>query len=203
MDQNKEKSGTGEKKRDTYRTRFAALAKSFLKIGAFTFGGGYAMIPLISREMVEKHGWLTDKEMLDIFAVAECTPGVIAVNCATFVGYKVAGYAGATLATICVVFPAFVIISIISLFVHAFKNLEWVAYAFSGIRVGIIILLFMALLKFVKHIDKNIFSILLIAAAFLLSAFTTINTIWLLMGAIVLGIFINLYKVCRCKRGGK
>ncbi len=106
------------------------------------------------------------------------------------------------MATICVVFPAFVIISTISLFVHAFKNLEWVAYAFSGIRVGIIILLFMALLKFVKHIDKNIFSILLIAAAFLLSAFTTINTIWLLMGRLFWAYSLTCTRLL-LQKGGK
>ncbi len=192
-----------QEKNHTLRARLFALAKSFLKIGAFTFGGGYAMIPLISKEMVEGHGWITDKEMLDIFAIAECTPGVIAVNCATFVGYKVAGYAGAALATACVVFPAFVIISVISLFIQSFKNLEWVAYAFSGIRIGIIILLLMALLKFVKHINRNLLSVLLIAAAFALSTFTTLNTIWILLGAIVLGAAINLYEVQRYGKGRK
>jgi chromate transporter len=174
------------------KERLVCLCVSFLKIGAFTFGGGYAMIPLISKEVVEKHCWMTDEEMIDIFAIAECTPGVIAVNCATFVGYKVAGFWGSLLSTICVVLPAFIIICIISLFIEPFKNLLWVAYAFKGIRVGIIILLIMAVLKISKYVSFNIFGIIILIAAFSLSAFTDINTVFILLGSVAAGIIYNV-----------
>lgn len=183
-----------EKKKE-HLSRLMALGKSFLKIGAFTFGGGYTMIPLIAKEMVEEHGWISDKEMVDILAVAECTPGVIAVNCATFVGYKVAGYSGAALATFCVIFPAFLIIAAISLFIEPFKKFQWVAYAFSGIHVGIVILLLQAMLKFFKYVKRNLLSYILIVGAFAVSAFTNLNTIWILFGAIIVGILVNVFEM--------
>lgn len=184
------------------KRRLICLCISFLKIGAFTFGGGYAMIPLISKEIVDKHQWISDEEMLDIFAIAECTPGVIAVNCATFVGYKVAGFWGALLSTLCVTIPAFIIICIISLFFESFKNILWVSYAFKGIRVGIIILLSMAILKISKYIKFNIFACLVLFSAFILSAFTNINTIYILLGSAALGIMYNSISLS-LKKGGK
>lgn len=184
------------------KSRLICLSISFLKIGAFTFGGGYAMIPLISKEVVDKHKWITDEEMIDIFSIAECTPGVIAVNCATFVGYKVAGFWGSLLSTICVIFPALTIICIISLFFEAFKNILWVSYAFKGIRAGIIMLLAMAVFKIAKYVKFNIFVYVILAMAFILSAFTDINTIYILLGAAIIGIIYN--SVCALqKRGGK
>jgi chromate transporter len=175
--------------------RLLPLCLSFLKIGTFTFGGGYAMIPLIAKEIVDKYQWITDEEMLDIFSVAECTPGVIAINCATFVGYRVAGFWGALLSTLCVSLPAFFIICIISLFLESFKNLQWVAYAFKGIRIGIILLLAMAVFKIGRTLTVSIFSITIVIGAFLVSALTNINTIFILLGAIVIGIFYNILRI--------
>jgi chromate transporter len=177
------------------KRRLVSLCLSFLKIGAFTFGGGYAMIPLISKEVVDKHQWITDEEMIDIFSIAECTPGVIAINCATFVGYKVAGFWGALLSTLCVSLPAFIIICVISVFIESFKNLQWAAYAFKGIRIGIILLLAMAVLKIGKTLTYDIFTIVIIIAAFLISALTNINTIFILLGAVITGIVYHILKI--------
>ncbi len=112
------------------------LLLSFLKIGLFTFGGGYAMIPLIQREMVEKHQWITSDELLEMVAISESTPGPIAVNIATFVGYRVGGVLGSFCATVGVILPAFFIIVVISLAIKKFENLKMVRYGFMGIRAG-------------------------------------------------------------------
>lgn len=136
-------------------SRCKTLFRTFLKIGAFTFGGGYAMIPLIQKETVEIHGWITDEDILNIIAVAEATPGPIAINSATFVGYKVAGFWGSFFATLGVVLPSFVIISILAFFLEPFKQLKLVSYAFIGIRAGVMVLIVQAILKMYKACEQN------------------------------------------------
>ena len=118
------------------------LFLTFLKIGAFTFGGGYAMIPIIQKEIVEKRKWITDDDILEIIAIAESTPGPIAINSATFVGYRVAGFFGAFFSTLGVVLPSFVIILLISFVLREFQHIKAVQYAFNGIRAGVLALLF-------------------------------------------------------------
>jgi len=184
------------------KKKLTHLCISFLKIGAFTFGGGYAMIPLISKEIVERYHWLTDEEMINIFAIAECTPGVIAVNCATFVGYKVAGFLGSLLSTISVVLPAFITICIISLFYESFKDLLWVTYAFKGIRLGVIVLLMMAILKISKHAAFNIFNIGIFIAVIFISVLFNINTIFILLIVAAAGILYNA-AIQTAKQAGK
>ncbi len=179
------------------------LFLTFLKLGAFTFGGGYAMIPLIQKEMVEKHKWITDEEMLDMFAIAESTPGVIAVNTATFVGYKVGGILGALLATIAITTPAFLIISVISLIFTQFLALEWVSYAFSGIRVAVVVLIINAALKLGKVVPRTLFNIVLFGIAAALAIFTSINVVFILLGAMVVGIIANLITNRSKLKGGK
>ena len=126
-----------KKKSDTaYGDRLGQLFLTFLKIGAFTFGGEYAMIPLVQRETVEKYGWITDDDLLDIVAIAESTPGPIAVNSATFVGYRVGGTAGALLASLGVILPSFTVILLVSFLLRRFGELRAVRYAFFGIRAG-------------------------------------------------------------------
>jgi len=164
----------------------------FAKIGAFTFGGGYAMIPLIQKEIVEKQHWATDEEVLDM--LAESTPGVIAVNTATFAGYKVAGVWGALVATIAIAAPAFIIISVISVFFAQFLALKWVGYAFSGIRVAVVVLIMNAGIKLGKVNQKNIFNIFLTVIAALLSALTSVNVIFILIGAMMIGIIYSLFS---------
>ena len=130
--------------------RVLKLLFTFLKIGAFTFGGGYAMIPVIQREIVQKNKWITEDDILDIIAIAESTPGPIAINSATFVGYRVAGVLGSAVATFGVVFPAFMFIYIISFFLRQFEDLQVIKYAFMGIRAGVLSLLINALISMGK-----------------------------------------------------
>jgi chromate transporter len=165
----------------------------FLKIGAFTFGGGYAMIPLIHKEIVEKYGWITDEEMLDMLAIAESTPGVIAVNSSTFVGYRVGGMLGATLATLGVVLPSLIIISVISIFLVEFKSLSYVKYAFEGIRAGAIVLIFNASLQMAKISKKSAFNILIMGGSFVVASLTNISVILLLFSGVVIGLVADIF----------
>lgn len=173
------------------------LFKVFFKIGLFTFGGGYAMIPFIQKEIAEKKGWITDEEILDIFAIAEATPGVIAINTATFVGYKVAGALGSFFATLGVVLPSFIIILIISYFIKDFLSITIIANAFKGIRAGVVVLILGVIIKFIKKSEKNLFNLLVAVAAFAVTFFTSISTVFILLTALVLGI---LYTTIKSKR---
>ncbi len=123
---------------------------TFAKIGAVTFGGGYAMLPILSRELVEKRGWVTEEELADYFAVGQCTPGVIAVNTATFVGFKRKGVAGGIFATLGVVFPSLIIISIIAAVLLGFADNETVKHAFAGIRIAVCALILSSVIKLLK-----------------------------------------------------
>ena len=120
---------------------------TFAKMGAVTFGGGYAMLPILQREVVESKHWATDEELADYYAIGQCTPGVIAVNVATFIGRKKAGITGGIIATIGVVFPSVVIISLLAGVIQAYSSLEWVKHAFAGIRVCVCVLIFNAVIK--------------------------------------------------------
>ncbi|MDY4848758.1 MAG: chromate transporter [Bacilli bacterium] len=135
------------------------LFLTFLKVGAFTFGGGYAMIPIIQKEVVEKRKWANDNDILDILAISESTPGPISVNTATYIGFKVAGFWGSFFATLGLILPSFIIIYIISLFYETFMQLTIVQAAFKGLKVGVIILLVNAVIKLNKAIKRNAFSI--------------------------------------------
>lgn len=127
-----------------------------MKVGVFTFGGGYAMIPLIQKETVEKKHWITNEEIVDIIAVAESTPGPIAVNSATFIGYKVAGVLGSIFATLGLVIPSFLIIFVISLFYEQFMAIGFVKSIFKGLSIGVIILIANAFFKLKKTIKLNL-----------------------------------------------
>ena len=128
---------------------------TFCRIGGLTFGGGYAMLPIIQKEIVEEKKWATEEEVLDYYAVGQCTPGIIAVNTATFIGYKVHGIIGAIVATLGVVFPSLIIITIIAALLKNFANYSIVQHAFSGIRVVVIALIVSAILKLAKTSIKN------------------------------------------------
>ena len=134
----------------------------FLKIGSFTFGGGYAMIALLENEFVEKRDWLEQKEFMDMVAIAESTPGPVAVNSATYIGYKMAGTAGAAVATLGVCLPSFGIIYLISLFFDQFLRLSVVASAFHGIQVCVIYLILSAGLKMLKQLEHSVFNIVIL-----------------------------------------
>ena len=157
MKKNENKTSVSEKlSRSEYTKRLLTLFITFFKIGAFTFGGGYAMIPLIQRETVEKHKWITEDDILDIIAIAESTPGPIAINSATFVGYKTAGFFGAAMATLGVVLPSFCIILAISYVLREFREIKAVQYAFEGIRAGVLALLIKALVSMYKKCPKGL-----------------------------------------------
>jgi chromate transporter len=164
------------------------LFLTFFKIGAFTFGGGYAMIPLINRETVVKNKWITDKDILDIVAIAESTPGPIAINSATFVGYKIGGFWGAVFSTLGVALPSFIIIYIISFVLEQFESIKTVKYAFNGIRAGVLALLIKALITMYKECPKGKLAYVLMAGAFICSVVFDINALIIIAVCAVLGI---------------
>ena len=168
--------------------RLWSLFLTFFKIGAFTFGGGYAMIPLIQKEAVENKGWVTDDDILEIIAIAESTPGPIAINSATFVGYRTCGFLGAACATLGVVLPSFCIILVISYVLQEFQDLKIVQYAFNGIRAGVLALLFKALWTMYKKSPKGWAAYVVMAAAFLLTAFLKVNVFLVILGCAVFGL---------------
>jgi len=170
------------------------LFYTFAKVGAMTFGGGYAMLPILQREVVEKQGWATDEELADYFAIGQCTPGVIAVNTATFIGTKNAGTLGGIVATLGVVFPSIIIISLLAGVIEAFSHLAWVKNAFAGIRVCVCVLIFNSVVKLWKAavIDKT--ALLIFLAVCLLATFTGIPTVLFVVVAAVAGILIKNWE---------
>lgn len=135
----------------------------FLKIGAFTFGGGYAMIALLEDEFVDKRSWLNEPEFLDMTAIAESTPGPVAINAATYLGYKLAGFKGALAASLAVCIPSFAIIYVISFFYERFQQITWVASAFKGIQVCVVYLILLAGLRMFNEMKKNVFNVSIFA----------------------------------------
>ena len=166
-----------------------ALFSTFFKIGAFTIGGGYAMIPLIQHEVAEKRKWIEESDMLDIVAIAESTPGPIAINAATFVGTKTAGFWGAFFSTLGTVLPSFIIISTLSYVLEAALKFEVVKFAFNGIRAGVIALIVKAVVTMAKKCPWNVLSYVLAAVAFVLATFTGINVLYLIFGGALIGLF--------------
>ena len=141
---------------------YLSLFLTMLKIGLFTFGGGYAMIALLENEFVAKKKWIEKDEFLDVAAIAESTPGPIAINAATYIGFKNAGIVGSIIATLGICIPSFVIIYAISLFFDAFLSLTLVAYAFKGIQICVVYLILSAGLKMLKRMKKTVFNTIII-----------------------------------------
>lgn len=167
---------------------------SFCRIGGLTFGGGYAMLPMLQKEVVETHKWATEQELLDYYAVGQATPGVIAVNTATFIGYKEKGILGAIFATSGVVFPSLAIIMSIAGFIDSFSDSNIVQHAFSGIRVAVGVLILNALVKMVKGSVKDILGIILFVATFIISIVFNISVVYIVVASALIGIisdFIN------------
>ena len=179
---------------------YITLFLTFAKIGAVTFGGGYAMLPMLQSELVDKLKYVTNDDLTDYFAIGQCTPGVIAVNTATFVGYKVGKTVGAVVATIGVIFPSMVIIAVIAAFISGFSHLAFVKSAFAGIRVCVCVLIFTSIQKLFKSavIDKASFAIYIAVLALVL--FTEIPMAALVLCAGAAGIVIRLLKA---KKGVK
>ena len=164
---------------------------AFARVGVMTFGGGYAMIPILEREIVDRHGWASEEELMDYYAVGQCTPGVIAVNTATFIGYKVAGTIGGIVATLGVVFPSVVIITVIAGILTSFADVPAVKSAFAGIRVCVCVLIFNAVLKLWKKAVVDKASLILFLGVFLLSVFFDISPIVFVVFCAVAGIMLT------------
>lgn len=193
-------------------TNIKELFFTFLKIGVFTFGGGYAMISVIENNCVEKKKWITQEEMMDIAVIAESTPGPIAINCATFVGYKIAGFLGSVFSTIGVVIPSFLIILLVSSFLDNFLEIEIIANAFTGIKVGVGLLIFNAGFNMLKKMKKKLLPKIILAlsfiAMFLINIFSwnfsSINMM-LIAGLVSLVCFtiFNNKKEINCQKKGE
>ena len=164
---------------------------TFAKVGVMTFGGGYAMLPILQREVVENKGWATEEELMDYFAIGQCTPGVIAVNTATFIGQKNKGILGGIVATLGVIFPSLVIISLLAGVIEAFSHIGWVQNAFGGIRVCVCVLIANAVVKLYKKavVDKVTFVIFLLVA--LGSILIDVSPVVFVIAAAVAGIVIK------------
>ena len=173
---------------------------SFFKIGLFTFGGGYAMISVISAELVERRKWITQEDMTDMLIISEMTPGAIAVNSATFVGYRVAGVLGGIFGTLGVVLPSLIIITVLSFFVHYLEEVAWLAAAFKGIQAVVVVLIVNAMVKFFKQLDKNWQSYLIAAAALIVTLLTDFNVIFLILAGGIYGIVYTLARDARKKK---
>ena len=156
---------------------------TFCKIGALTFGGGYAMLPLIQREIVENKKWSTEREILDYYAVGQCTPGVIAVNTATFIGFKLKGIVGGIVATLGVIFPSLIIILIIASFLQSFADLAIVQSAFAGIRVAVVALIITTVIKLLKSSIKDYLGAIIAIIAFIISAFIGLSPVYVVIAA--------------------
>lgn len=184
------------------------LFLTFSKIGLFTFGGGYAMIPLIENVCVTKKEWITHEEMMNITVVAESTPGPIAINCATYVGSKKKGFWGAVAATLGVTLPSFLIILMISFFIDRFLEIKWVASAFKGIKIAVGILILDAAIKMIVKMKKKALSIIILSVAFiammLINVFALrVSTIVLMLASALAGLFVYLIKRHKNKEASK
>lgn len=170
------------------------LFSVMFKVGLCTFGGGIAMLPILELELVEKRGWTTSEELLDWFAIGQSTPGIIAVNVATFTGYKKLGVIGGCVSTFGMVLPSLIIITIIALFINNFAELVWVQKALRGINVAVAAILTSAVYKFSKKSVKNIFGFILLVISFLLIFVFNVGTIWIILGSCILGILIAGFR---------
>lgn len=175
----------------------------FARIGAFTFGGGYAMLPLLQKEIVEKRNWATEEELMDYFAIGQCTPGVIAVNTATFIGFKKKKTPGAIFATLGVISPSIVIILILAAFLNHFADYPVVQHAFNGVRIAVCATVVVSIYKLARKGIVDIITLLILIAAFCAMVFLNISSIYIVMGAAVLGILIRILQRNLKAKGGK
>ncbi len=164
----------------------------FARIGGFTFGGGYAMLPMLQREVVENKKWATQEELMDYYAIGQCTPGIIAVNVATFIGYRTKGFFGAVFATLGVITPSVIIVGIIAMFISNFQEYVIVQYAFAGIRAAVVALIASSVIKLSKKSVKDIATFIIFLVVTVLSFFTDLSPIIFVVAAGVCGLVINV-----------
>ena len=167
------------------------LFLTFAKVGVMTFGGGMAMLPILQREVVENKGWATDEELTDYFAIGQCTPGIIAVNTATFVGQKQKGIWGGIVATLGIVFPSLIIITLLAGLITSFSHVVWVQKAFAGVQVCVCVLIFNAVVKLLKKsvVDKRTAAIFLVVLAG--GVLLNLSPAWFVVAAAVAGVVLK------------
>lgn len=170
------------------------LFSTFFRIGGLTFGGGYAMLPMLEKEVVDDKKWATSEELLDYYAVGQATPGIIAVNTATFVGYKVKGVIGAVFATAGVILPSLVIIMIIATCLQNFAKYEIIQHAFSGIRVAVAVLIIDAIIKLWKNSVTDKVGIIIFIITFILGVFLNISPIYIVIASALLGLVLKFRR---------
>ena len=170
------------------------LFLTFAKVGVCTFGGGAAMLPLLERELVENKHWVSEKDIMDYYAIGQCTPGIIAVNVATFVGKKVKGNLGGVVATLGIVFPSLVIITAIAKLIENFSSIEWVQHAFAGIRVAVCALIVNAVIKLAKNGIIDIATLIIAIVTLLGSIFLDLSPIVYVCQAAIAGIVLQVNK---------
>ena len=164
---------------------------SFAKVGVMTFGGGYAMLPILQREIVDKKGWATEEELMDYFAIGQCTPGIIAVNTATFIGKKTKGVLGGIIATLGIVFPSLIIISLLAGVIEAFSHIEWVQNAFGGIRICVCVLIANGVVKLYKKAVVDKWTLALFILVTLGSYFLPISPVIFVVASAIIGLLIK------------
>lgn len=190
------------------KTNILTLFLTMMKIGLFTFGGGYAMIALLENEFIEKKKWIDKDEFLSMAAIAESTPGPIAINAATYIGYRIAGFAGSLVSTVAICIPSFVIIYLISIFFDSFMQFTWAQYAFKGIQVAVIYLIFSAGIRMFTAMKKSAFNIAIVSAVtVIMIAFSvfavSFSAIFYILICGTLGVAVYLVRSAAEKRGGK
>ncbi len=168
-----------------------SLFFTFAKVGVMTFGGGYAMLPILQREVAEKKKWATDEELMDYFAIGQCTPGVIAVNTATFIGQKIKGVVGGIVATLGVVFPSLIIISLLAGVIEAFSDIEWVQHAFGGVRICVCVLIINAVVKLFKKAVVDWKTLVVFILVTLGSVLTDLSPVIFVIAAAAIGIALK------------
>ena len=173
---------------------YMELFMAFARVGVLTFGGGYAMLPILQREVAEKKNWVTEEELMDYYAIGQCTPGVIAVNTATFVGQKRKGIPGGVIATLGVVFPSLIIISVIAAFISNFSDMAVVQNAFAGIRACVCVLIFNAVLKLWKKSVVDGVTLAIFLAVFFGSMLLDITPVVFILAAALAGILVQSWK---------
>lgn len=176
---------------------------TMMKIGAITFGGGYAMVPLFQNEFVKKNGWISDNDMVNMIALGQSVPGAIAVNCSILIGYRLKKFRGAVVAVSGVVLPSLIVLTIITYVYAAVRDNAYVAGALRGIRAAVVALLVSAFLTFMKPFYKDAVAMVAFFAAFLLSVIFDINSIYIILGAIIFGITVGIWRIKNEPPAGK
>ena len=185
------------------KTSLWSLFITFAKVGVMTFGGGYAMLPILEREVVTNHGWSTSEQMLDYYAIGQCTPGVIAVNVSTFVGFKTRGIMGAIVATLGIVFPSLVIITALASVLKMFQDNVYVSKAFAGIRVAVCALMASAVIKLANKAVSGVSTAIIAVASLLLEIFLGVSPIIIVASVVVFGIIMYFAFVRKKNEGEK